>query len=107
MDLTIDLLENIGINKYAIELIKGKQAPYRLIYLLNPVELETLKAYIETHHKTGFKKLFKSLASRPILFNKKPNNSLHPYDDYQDFNKLIIKNLFLIRLISKTLDRLD
>ena len=50
-DLAMQLLKNTGINKYAIELIKDKQPPYRPIYSLGPVELETLKAYIETYLK--------------------------------------------------------
>ena len=42
------LLENTKINIHAIDLEKGKQPPYGLIYSLRPVELETLKTYIET-----------------------------------------------------------
>lgn len=42
------------MNKYIIELINKKQLPYRPIYTLSLVELETLKVYIETHLKTGF-----------------------------------------------------
>lgn len=36
-DLAIELSENTGINKYAIELIKRNQPPYNLIYALNSV----------------------------------------------------------------------
>lgn len=43
------LLENTGINKYAIKQIDGKQPPYRLIHALNPAELEALKTYIKTY----------------------------------------------------------
>ena len=50
----MELPENTGINEHAIELIEGKQPPYALMYSLGLVELETLKAYIETHLKTGF-----------------------------------------------------
>ena len=53
LDLAMELPENTGINEYTIELIDGKQSPYRPIYSLEPIELETLKAYIETHLKTG------------------------------------------------------
>ena len=52
-DLTIELLENTGINKHTIELKKGKQPPYGSIYSLDPMELETLKLYIETQLKPG------------------------------------------------------
>ena len=40
------------------------------------MELETLKAYIETYSKTGFIWPSKSLADVSILSNKKPNKSL-------------------------------
>lgn len=53
-NLTIELPENTGINKYTIELVEGKQPSYRLIYILSLIELKALKAYIKTHQKTGF-----------------------------------------------------
>ena len=53
-DLTMKLPENTGINKHTIELQDRKQPPYKPIYSLGPVELETLKTYIKTHLKTGF-----------------------------------------------------
>lgn len=43
------LIENTGINEYAIELIDGKQFSYGSIYALSLVELESLKAYIKIH----------------------------------------------------------
>lgn len=53
-NLAIVLPENTSINKHIIELKKGKQLPYRLIYNLSLVELENLKTYIKIHLKTGF-----------------------------------------------------
>lgn len=53
-ELAIELTENISINKYAIELVKGKLPLYGLIYHSEPVELETLKTFIQTHLKIGF-----------------------------------------------------
>ncbi len=53
-DLVMELPEDTEMNEHAIELIEGKQSPYRPIYALSPVELETLKTYIETQLKTGF-----------------------------------------------------
>ena len=104
--LAIKLSENTGINKHAIELIKGKQLPYRLIYALIPVELETLKAYIKTHLKTGFIRPFKSPASVSISFDKKLDNSLHLCINYQDLINLIIKNQYPLPFISESLDQL-
>ena len=53
-ELAIELPENTRINEHVIELIDGKQLLYGPIYALSPVKLKTLKAYIETHLKTGF-----------------------------------------------------
>ena len=40
------------------------------------MEMETVKAYIEIHLKTGFIQPFNSPAGAPILFDKKPDGSL-------------------------------
>ena len=49
-----ELPENTGINKHAIKMEKSKQPPFGPIYSLGPVELETLKTYIETNLANGF-----------------------------------------------------
>lgn len=100
----MELSENIGINRHTIKLVEGKQPPYYLIYILNLVELETLKAYIETHLKTDFIQPSKSLVGAPIFFDKKSNDSLCLYVDYQDPNNLTIKNWYPLPLIGETLD---
>lgn len=53
-NLATDLPKNAGMNKYAIELIDGKQLLYGPIYVFSPVKLEILKTYIKTHPNTGF-----------------------------------------------------
>lgn len=73
----MELPENTGINEHAIELINRKQLPYKPIFTLSPIKLETLKAYIETHLKTRFIQLFKSPVNAPILFDKKSDGSLY------------------------------
>ena len=47
----MELPENTGINEHAIKLKDGKQPSYGPIYSLEPVELETLKIYIEIYLK--------------------------------------------------------
>ncbi len=106
LDLAMELPENTGMNEHAIELIDGKQPPYGPIYALSPVELETLKAYIETHLKTGFIRPSKSPAGAPILFDKKPDGSLRLCVDYRGLNNLTIKNRYPFPLIGEALDRL-
>ena len=105
-DLAIELPENIGINKYTIKLIEGKQPLYRPIYSLGPMELETLKAYIETHLTTGFIWPSKSPIGEPILFDKKLNRSLRLCVNYRGLNNFTIKNPYPLPLIGKSLNRL-
>ena len=102
----MELSENTYINEHAIELIKGNQPPYGSIYSLRPVELETLKAYIEIHLKTGFIWLSKSPADASILFDKKPDGGLRLCINYRGLNNLTIKNRYPLSLISKSPDLL-
>ena len=100
------LPERTELNEHAIDLEDGKQPPYGPIYSLGPVELETLKTYIETYLKTGFIRPSKSPAGAPILFDKKPDGSLRLCVDYRGLNNLTIKNRYPLPLIGESLDRL-
>ena len=102
----MELPENTGINEHAIKLQDGKQPPYRPIYRLGPVELETLKTYIETHLKIGFIRPSKSPAGALILFDKKSDNSLRLCVNYRGLHNLTIKNRYPLPLIGEVLDRL-
>ena len=81
-DLASKLPEHTGINDHVIELVDGQQPPYGPIYSLGPVELETLKAYIETNLANGFIRPSKSPAGAPILFDRKSDGSLRLCVDY-------------------------
>ena len=59
------------MNDYAIKLVHNRQLSYEPIYSLGPVELKTLKTYIETNLANDFIKLIKSLAKAFIFFDKK------------------------------------
>ena len=78
-DLASKLPEHTEINDHAIELVDGQQPPYGPIYSLGPVELETLKAYIETNLANSFIKPSKSPAGAPILFDRRSDGSLRLY----------------------------
>ena len=106
VEYAAELPENTGINEHAIKLEEGKQLFFESIYSLGPVELETLKTYIETDLANGFIRLFKSPAEAPILFDGKPDESLRFYVDYWGLNSLTIKNRYPLPLIGKSLDRL-
>lgn len=87
------LFEHSDINKYLIDLKPDKQPLYVPIYSLRLVKVKILKAYIKTNLINGFICYFKSSAGAPILFLKKPNNSLRLYVDYQGLNNLRVKKL--------------
>ena len=68
----MELTENKGMNEHVIEQIKGKQPLYGPIYSLGPVELETLKTYIEIYLKTRFIRPSKSPSGAAIFLDKSP-----------------------------------
>ncbi len=104
--LAVELLEHTGINNHAIELVDDRQLPYGPIYSLGPMELETLKAYIENNLASGFIKPSKFPAGALILFDKKPDSSLKLCVNYQGLNNLTIKNRYPLPLVGESLDRL-
>ena len=105
-DLASELPKYTGINDHTIELVDGQQSPYGPIYSLEPVELETLKAYIETNLANRFIRPSKSPAGAPILFDRKSDGSLRLCVDYRALSNLTIKNQYLLPLIGELLDRL-
>ena len=70
------LPELTKFNQHAIKLQDSKQPPHRLIYSLRPVELKTLKTYIETNLANSFIRPSKSPIGAPIFFVQKPDGSL-------------------------------
>ena len=98
--------ENTGMNEHAIKLKKSKQPPFGPLDSLGPVELETLKTYIETNLANGFIWPSKSPAEAPILFDRKPDGSICLCMDYRGLNNITIKDQYPQPLIDKSLDRL-
>ena len=70
------------------------------------MELDTLKAYIETNLANEFIKPSKLPAGAPILFDQKSDSSLRLCVNYRGLNNLTIKNQYLLPLIGELLDRL-
>ena len=92
-DLAFELHKHIGINDHSIDLVDGyQQPPYGPIYSLEPMELKTLKAYIEANLANRFIKPSKSSNSTHILFDQKSDGSSLLCVDYRGLNNLIIKN---------------
>ena len=100
------LPEVTKLNQYAIELQEGQQPSYGPIYSLRPIELKTLKTYIEINLVNSFIWPSKSPVGAPIFFVRKPNGSLRLCVDYWDLNNLTIKNWYPLPLIGKSLNQL-
>ena len=64
LDLAFELSKHTKINNHAIKLIDGQQLSYRPTYSLELVELEMLKAYIETNLDNKF---IRPSKSPPVL----------------------------------------
>lgn len=79
-------------NNYTIKWIKNKQLYYSLIYNLEPIKLEILKAYIETILTNNSIQSSKSFISALILFNQNKNSGFYLWVNYQSFNKVTISN---------------
>ena len=105
-DLVSELFKHTKINDHAIELVNSQQLLYRPIYSLGLIELETLKAYIETILTNSFIRASKSLTGAPILFDQKSDSSFRLCVNYRDLNNLTIKNRYPLPLIEELLDKL-
>ena len=95
------------MNEHAIKLEEDKQPLFGLIYSLGPIDLETLKTYIETNLANGFIQPSKSPARALIFFDWKSDRSFRLCMDYWGLNNITIKNRYLLPLIGKLLDRLN
>ena len=93
-------------NEHAIELEESKKPPYGPIYSLGPAELETFKIYIETNLANSFIRASKSPAVAPILFIRKPDDSLRLCVNYRGLNNLTIKSRYPLPWVGESLDRL-
>ena len=98
------LPEYTKIIEHTIKLEDDKQPLYGLICSLGPVELKTLKIYIETNLANGFIQSLKSPAGALILFVRKPDGSLRLCVNYRGLNNLTIKNRYPHPLIGESLD---
>ena len=91
-------------NKHTIEIEQSKPLPYRPLYSLELIELETFKTYFMTNLANSFIRASKLLAGALIVFVLKSNISLRLCVNYRAFNNLTIKNRYLLLLIRESLD---
>ena len=96
-------LQSLEYN-HAINLKEGKLPLNFLIYNLFCKELEILQEYLNSLLKKGWIQPSKLLISTPILFILKQDRTIRLYIDYYSFDKVTIKNYYLLLLVSKMLD---
>ncbi len=80
---------------------------YESLYNLSNTELVTLRQYLDDVLAKEWIKHFISLTDAFILFIIKKNDSFHLCMNYQDLNKITIKNHHSLSLISETLNRFN
>ena len=69
-----------------IDLKEGTSPPLGTLYSLSPVELSTLRTFIDENLNTGFIRPTTSSHAAPVLFIKKKDGSLHLCIDFQGLN---------------------
>ncbi len=90
---------------HAIEITA--ESSYESLYNLSNTELTTLRQYLNDVLAKEWIKHFVNLIDAFILFIFKKNDSLCLCMNYQDLNKITVKNHHSLSLISETLDRLS
>ena len=89
-----------------IELEPGSRPPWRPIYRMSPLELDTLRKELDKLLKNGSIEPSVSPYGAPVIFVKKKSGELRMCIDYRALNKITIKNRFPIPLIDDLIDRL-
>ena len=84
---------------HAIEILLGKEVPFRPIYPLSEPQKEVLREYLD--RMIGQEKITpsKSLAGAPILFVRKKNGKLRLCVDYRGINNVTVKNIYPLPLM--------
>jgi len=87
-----------------IDLEEGTSPPLGTLYSLSPVELSTLRTFIDENLNTGFIRPTASSHAAPVLFIKKKDGSLRLCIDFRGLNKITKKDRYPLPLISDLLD---
>src|SRR5258708_4812449 len=76
------------------------------MFPLSPTEQKELDTFLRENLANGRIRLSKSLIGAPVFFIKKKEGSLHLVQDYQKLNEIMVKNSYLLPLVSNMLTRL-
>nr|GEW92473.1 putative reverse transcriptase domain-containing protein [Tanacetum cinerariifolium] len=93
--------------KFRIDLIPGATPVARVPYRLAPSELKELSEQLKELFEKGFIRPSSSPWGAPVLFVKKKDCSFRTCIDYQELNKLTIKNKYPLPRIDDLFDQLQ
>ncbi len=92
---------------HAIKLIPNANANLDCkVYPLNRAEQEELDKFLDENLSSGRIRPSKSPMASPFFFVKKKDGKLRPVQDYRKLNEMMIKNRYLLPLISELMDKL-
>jgi hypothetical protein len=101
------VLPEHGPFDHEIRIKEGKEPTFRPIYQLSPLEMDTLKGYIEENLKKGYIQKSSSSAGYPIIFVPKKGGELRLCVDYRHLNEITIKDRHPLPLIQEMQDRIQ
>ena len=84
---------------HTIEILPGKEVPFRPIYPLSEPQKEVLREYLDRMIGQGKIVSSKSPAGAPILFVPKKNGKLRLCVDYRGLNNVTVKNKYPLPLM--------
>uniref|UniRef100_A0A8C5ML73 ribonuclease H n=1 Tax=Leptobrachium leishanense TaxID=445787 RepID=A0A8C5ML73_9ANUR len=90
----------------AIDIHPGTMPPRGKVYPLSIKENQIMEEYIKENLERGFIRRSSSPAGAGFFFVSKKEGDLRPCIDYRGLNKITIKNVYPIPLISELFDRL-
>ena len=104
-----NILPNYRFENHKIKLLVNKQALFMQNYKsFSEQETDAIKKYIDEHFGKSFIRPSSSAgAAALVLLIKKLGDGLRFYVNYKAFNKITVKNQYLISLINKILEKLS
>jgi hypothetical protein len=101
------VLPEHGPFDHEIRIKEGKEPTFRPIYQLSPLEMKTLKEYIDENLRKGYIRKSTSSAGYPIIFVPKKGGELRLCVDYRHLNEITIKDRHPLPLIQEMQDRIQ
>jgi hypothetical protein len=92
--------------EFTIDLITGTQPIHKALYCMAPDELKELKEQLQELLDRGFIRPSVSPWGAPVLYVKKKDGTMRLCIDYQELNRITIKNKYPLPRIEDLFDQL-